>query len=106
MTKAVKLIEVKDDPRLKKILLQLIKKRGSNFDSDEGIWERIARYSVDPLHLLMVASMGGTPVGYIWCQNYRQHLRDGKCLARLHDIFTLPEQRGKGIGTEDRSATH
>ncbi len=95
MEENITLSEVKTNRRLEYDLLLLIKQRSSNFDSDAEVLKRIGQYSSHALHLLMVASSNGTPSGYIWIQNYGPNLRDGKCLARLHDIFVSSESRGK-----------
>ncbi|HEX2033992.1 MAG TPA: GNAT family N-acetyltransferase [Chloroflexota bacterium] len=63
--------------------------------------ERIARLCQRPEHFVPVAVAGGPAgalVGYAWVQDYGPGLRRWWSVARLHDLFTVPRWRQRGVG--------
>lgn len=62
---------------------------------------RLASVLGRPDHALFVATTAGEPVvvGYAWVQDYGPHLRTGKSVARLHDLYVDPRYRRCGAGT-------
>lgn len=72
--------------------------RGFGRLNEAGARERFERTCAHPDHCILVAGVDQQLAGYAWAQGYGPRLRSGEESARLHDLFTLPEQRGGGIG--------
>lgn len=78
-------------------LLPLLHEMGKT-DSEDGVRERFLRLLDMQEHYIPVAILADNIVGYAWAQDYGYHLRTGKKVVRMHDMFTDPEHRRSGIG--------
>jgi GNAT superfamily N-acetyltransferase len=52
----------------------------------------------DPTHVLLVALQEQDVVGYTWSQDFGPHLRSGRSIVRMHDLFVRPDARLSGVG--------
>lgn len=70
--------------------------------SECEVRERLGRVLPREDHFLPVVVEGDGPhspaLGYAWAQDHGPHLRSGKRVARLHDLFVAPEHRRRGVG--------
>lgn len=78
-------------------LLPLLQAMGSQ--ADERAQYRVAHVTAAPDHYLPVVLVRDRLCGYGWVQDYGPHLRSGERTARLHDLYVLPDQRRRGLGT-------
>lgn len=71
-------------------------------DSESEVRTRLQRILTRDDHLLCVAvaEHNSAVVGYAWAQDYGFHLRSGRSIARLNDIYVAPKHRRSGIGTQ------
>lgn len=69
-------------------------------DDEETTRARFAGIVVDDHWLVLGAEVDGELVGYAAVQDYGTHLRlgDHHRMARMHDLFVVPERRQQGIG--------
>lgn len=63
----------------------------------DGAQERFESIVQLPDRAVFVAEIEDGLVGYAFVQGYGPRLRSGEESARLHDLFTLPEYRNRGI---------
>lgn len=66
--------------------------------------EKLARARSERLgtaddHYLPVAVKAGRLVGYAWAQDFGEHLRGADRTARLHDLYSHPNERRRGVGS-------
>lgn len=66
-------------------------------DSQEKVKERFEVMINSEQHYIPVAILGKKLVGYGWVQDYGFHLRAGKKITRLNDLFVLKEYRNMGV---------
>ncbi|MEQ2528086.1 GNAT family N-acetyltransferase [Bacillaceae bacterium CLA-AA-H227] len=66
-------------------------------DSQEKVKERFEAMINSEQHYIPVAILEQKVVGYGWVQDYGFHLRAGKKISRLNDLFVLPDHRNMGV---------
>lgn len=71
-----------------------------HIDEQSLVAQRLVRFTQSPDHFLPVACLDEDIVGYAWAQDYGFHLRAGKSVVRLYDLYVAPERRGKGVGRQ------
>jgi GNAT superfamily N-acetyltransferase len=68
-------------------------------DNEENTKLRFLKMFHQEHHYLPVAIVDGKIVGYGWVQDYGFHLRTGKKISRMNDLFVHPEQRRLGVAS-------
>ena len=69
-------------------------------DDETALEHRFPAFCTHPDWALLGAFEGETLLGYAAAQDYGPHLRSGNShrTAKLHDLYTAPEHRRKGVG--------
>jgi GNAT superfamily N-acetyltransferase len=67
-------------------------------EGTEDLQQRFDSAVADPTHALLVALYDEQVVGYAWSQDFGPHLRSGRKIVRLHDLFVRPDARLRGHG--------
>ncbi|MHC0039125.1 GNAT family N-acetyltransferase [Pseudoneobacillus sp. C159] len=68
-------------------------------DNEDNVKLRFLNMFDDKQHFIPVAVLDGKLVGYGWVQDYGFHLRSGKKISRMNDLFVHPEHRRSGVAT-------
>lgn len=68
-------------------------------DTQEAVRDRFVKTIHSSSSFLPLALVDNAIVGYAWVQNYGPHLRTGRSIARLHDLYVAPTWRHSRIGT-------
>jgi GNAT superfamily N-acetyltransferase len=76
-------------------LWSLLYKMGKT-DSEQEVKERYLKIIESQEHYIPVALNGNKIIAYAWAQDYGFHLRSGKKIIRMNDLFTDPEYRNLG----------
>ncbi len=77
----------------------MLKDMGTD-DEEPCAGKRYEELLLDPRWAVLGAMDGGRVVGYAAIQDYGPHLRLGDLhrIARLHDLYVAPGDRGRGVG--------
>lgn len=69
-------------------------------DDETALEERFPSFCTHPDWALLGAFDGDTLLGYAAAQDYGPHIRSGDShrTAKLHDLYTAPEHRRRGVG--------
>ncbi len=68
-------------------------------DAHTAVQDRFITTIHSSAFFLPLALVNDVIVGYAWTQDYGPHLRTGRRIARLHDLYVAPAWRHYGIGT-------
>jgi len=80
------------------LLWPLLQQMGKT-DSEAAVRQRLDELTHRSEQFLPVARAGDMVAGYAWAQDYGSHLRSGQRVVRLHDLFVVPQQRRRGVGS-------
>ena len=69
-------------------------------DDETALEQRFPAFCTHPDWAVLGAFEEGTLLGYAAAQDYGPHIRSGNShlTAKLHDLYTVPEHRRKGVG--------
>lgn len=68
-------------------------------DAERAVRQRVHSIMRRPDFFMPVAVTHGELAGYAWAQDYGPHIRTGKSIVRLHDLFVVPRWRKQGAGS-------
>lgn len=79
-----------------KEIWELMTAFGKQSDQQSAL-SRFEEFADNDYVYLAVARMEGHMAGYVYAQDFGEHIRTGKKICRLHDLYVAPEFRRNGI---------